>query len=335
MLSLQFSATVQAEAPTKPKVGRFVLPPIVNRFIPRRSDEDKTTPPTKSGERGPAKPQVADKKKTPQPEPAKPNITSQPKAATEIANSTAAITKSIREITSPKLENVIELENPPQTPSINPPVPTRDPGIFSVLVADKPPATSNWKSLFNGKDLTQWESSKFGGDGEITVDEGAIVLGVGGDMTGVTYRGEVPKMNYALEVEAQRREGSDFFAGITFPVADAHVTLIPGGWGGGVFGISCINLNDASENETTKPKTFDDKRWYTFRIQVTEGRVQVWVDGKEEIDLLTADKKLSTRGEVESSKPLGISTWRTEGAIRAIKIRSLTPQEILAAAPKK
>jgi hypothetical protein len=208
---------------------------------------------------------------------------------------------------------------------------TYDKAVVSVLVSDKKKLPAEWKSLFNGKDLTNWDSSKFGGDGEITVENGMIVLAEGGDMTGITYQGEVPRVNYALEVEAQRLDGVDFFAGITFPVGETYMTLVPGGWGGGVFGLSSIDSMDASENETTQARTFKDKQWYKFLIQVTEDQVQVSVDGKVEIELATKDKKLSTRGEVESSKPLGICTWRTKGAIRSIRIRPLTNAETQAA----
>jgi Domain of Unknown Function (DUF1080) len=151
---------------------------------------------------------------------------------------------------------------------------------------------------------------------------------MGDDMTGITYKGDLPKMNYALEVEAQRLEGDDFFAGITFPVGESHASLIPGGWAGGVFGISCINGNDASENETTKFRQFENKRWYKFRIHVTEKAIKVWVDDKLEIELETTDKKIAPRGEVELSKPLGIATWRTKGAIRTIQMRHLKGDEL-------
>jgi hypothetical protein len=154
------------------------------------------------------------------------------------------------------------------------------------------------------------------------------VLTEGGDMTGITYQEKVPVMNYELEVEAQRQDGIDFFAGITFPVGETHMTLIPGGWAGGVFGLSSINGMDASENETTQARTFNDNQWYKFTIRVTEKRVQVAVDDQPAIDLDTQGKELTTRGEVESAKPLGISAWRTKAAIRAIRLRELTPAEL-------
>ena len=48
------------------------------------------------------------------------------------------------------------------------------------------------------------------------MEDGAIVLGKV-DLTGITGTGEFPKFNYELQMEAMRVEGSDFFAGITFP----------------------------------------------------------------------------------------------------------------------
>lgn len=203
------------------------------------------------------------------------------------------------------------------------------------LVADEPAKKdaakqdeAEWKSLFNGKDLDGWKSTKFGGQGEVEVKDGAMVLNPGADMTGVTFTGKMPKSNYELLIEAQRLDGFDFFAGVTFPVGDGFASFIPGGWGGGVTGISSINGRDASENETTQPFTYKDKVWYKFRIQVTDDKLIVFIDDKKEIDVDRADKIFSLRNEVDLSKPLGIATWSTKGAIKTVKLRELP-------APKK
>jgi hypothetical protein len=164
----------------------------------------------------------------------------------------------------------------------------------------------------------------------VEVKEGAIILNPGSDMTGVTFTGEVPKVNYELLIEAQRQEGLDFFAATTFPVGDGFASFIPGGWAGGVTGISSINGFDASENETTKYHPYKDKTWYTFRIRVTGDKVLVWVDDKLQINVDREDKKFTTRGEVDLSKPLGIATWNTKGAIRAVKLRELSADEVKA-----
>ncbi len=185
-----------------------------------------------------------------------------------------------------------------------------------------------WTSLFNGKDLEGWKSTEFGGQGDVEVNDGVIILPAGSEMTGITYKGKVPKNNYELVVEAQRLEGLDFFAATTFPVGDGYASFIPGGWAGGVTGLSSINGLDASENETTKYRPFGDKKWYSFRIRVRDEKVQVFIDDKLQIDVARQDdegkeRKFTTRGEVDLSKPLGIATYSTKGAIRAIKIREL------------
>ena len=57
--------------------------------------------------------------------------------------------------------------------------------------------------------------------------------------------------DYEVTLEAMRVDGNDFFCGMTFPAGKDPCTLIVGGWGGTVVGLSSINGMDASENETT------------------------------------------------------------------------------------
>jgi hypothetical protein len=108
-----------------------------------------------------------------------------------------------------------------------------------------------WKQLFNGKDLEGWKITTFGGEGEVYVENGEVVITQGADLSGIHTEQEIPKVDYEIQFEAQRAAGSDFFAGLTFPVKDSHCSLILGGWGGGVCGISSLNGMDASENQTT------------------------------------------------------------------------------------
>src|SRR5918999_5730658 len=110
-----------------------------------------------------------------------------------------------------------------------------------------------WEPLFDGKTLTNWQSTKFIGEGPVKVENGQIILESGNDLTGITWTGpKLPTTNYEIALEAMRVEGSDFFAGVTFPVADSFCSLILGGWGGQVIGLSSIGGMDASENETSQ-----------------------------------------------------------------------------------
>ena len=157
------------------------------------------------------------------------------------------------------------------------------------------------------------------------VEDGAIVMELGQDMTGITWAGKEPppKTNYEIALEAARLDGSDFFCGLTFPVDDSHCSFIVGGWGGGVVGLSSINGFDASENDTTKYMEFKTGQWYKIRVRVTPERIQTWIDDKEVVDQDIKDRKVGIRGEVELSKPLGVSTWNTKGGVRNIRLRKL------------
>lgn len=186
-----------------------------------------------------------------------------------------------------------------------------------------------WISLFDGQTLDGWKATQFGGEGQIRIEDGALVLGFGSNMTGVTTtREDFPRMNYEVSMLAQRVDGSDFFCGMTFPVKDSFLSLILGGWGGGVCGLSSIDGFDASENQTTQFRQFRKGEWYRVKLRVTEDRIVAWLDGERIIDQELADRKLSIRIEVELSCPFGLSTWQTTGAIKDLKLRKLTSEEI-------
>jgi hypothetical protein len=191
--------------------------------------------------------------------------------------------------------------------------------------AQSSPAQEEGDRLFDGKTLTNWQPTKFGGEGRVTVEDGRIVLAMGGgDLTGITWNGPaLPTTSYELTLQAMRVDGSDFFAGITFPVGDSFCSLILGGWGGTVVGLSSINGMDASENDTSQTIAFDTGRWYDVRIRVTPEKIESWLDGKQIIDQQIKGRKIHTRIEVELSQPLGIAAWRTKSAIRDIRLRRL------------
>ena len=181
--------------------------------------------------------------------------------------------------------------------------------------------------LFDGTTLDNWERTDFAGKGDIRIDEnGSMVLEMGAELSGVHWKGktELPKINYEVTLQAKRTMGSDFFCGLTFPFKESHATLILGGWGGSLIGISSLDDFDASENDTGDAYVFEDKKWYDVRLRVTAEKLQVWLDDKMVIDSDVEGRKVSMRfGEIEMSVPFGICTYATTGVIRDIKIKKL------------
>jgi hypothetical protein len=196
--------------------------------------------------------------------------------------------------------------------------------------AAKKEAEPEWMSLFDGKTFGKWKETEFGGQGKPRIENGTIILPMGNMLTGLTYTGSgLPTMNYEIELEAQRVEGSDFFCGFTFPVKESAASLILGGWGGSVCGISSFDGLDAANNETTKVISFDDKKWYKVRVCVLEGKIQAWLDDERIVDANTKGRKVDVRMEVELSKPLGICSFATVGAFRNIRVRTLRADETI------
>jgi hypothetical protein len=197
-------------------------------------------------------------------------------------------------------------------------------GACFLAGADEP-EKSEWKDLFNGKDLTGWTESNFGSSANTVVEDGKIVIQMAERLSGITYRDEdkLPKINYEIELEARRIDGTDFFVGLTFPVTDSHASLILGGWGGTVCGISSIDDEDASENATRKVIKFKKGQWYKVKLRVEKNRIQAWLDDEPIIDADTAGKKIDVRPEIAASKPLGLATFATTAEVKSIRIKEL------------
>jgi hypothetical protein len=194
---------------------------------------------------------------------------------------------------------------------------------------DAKPQAAEWRALFDGKTLAGWKTTEFGAHGTPVVEKGLLVVPAGDPLSGVTReKDDVPHVDYEIELEAQRVEGHDFFLALTFPVQDSHASLILGGWSGGVCGISSIDGFDASENNTTSYRKFEDNKWYKVRMRVQKDRLQAWLDEEQIVDADIADRKVSTRVEVSASKPLGLATYMTKAAYRNIRVRKLTPEEL-------
>lgn len=164
--------------------------------------------------------------------------------------------------------------------------------------------------------------------GEVKWDEagGVLRLGKCEDLTGVRWTGPPPVVPFEVELEARRVEGTDIFCGLTVPARgkDECVTLVVGGWGGQLVGISSIDGYDASENETSSQREFENGRWYRIRLRAEASRLQAWIDDEPVVDFETEGRRLSLRfGPIEGCAPFGLATWQTTGELRGVRWRPL------------
>jgi hypothetical protein len=178
------------------------------------------------------------------------------------------------------------------------------------------------RTLFNGESLKGWEIIDWEGHGPVTVKDGSIIISKGLGISGVKWKDDFPDNNYEISLDAKRVEGTDFFCGVTFPVKDSFNTLVIGGWGGCIVGLSCIDYEDAANNVTYDFREFEGNRWYKIRLRVTEEKIEAWIDNDKIVDFTIGNYILSLRWEVESSKPFGITTWQTTGAIKNISLET-------------
>jgi len=172
---------------------------------------------------------------------------------------------------------------------------------------------TRWIPLLQSDSLEGWQSTNFGGEGDVEVEDGVLKMSSGQPLTGISFKGkDFPKENFEMRWSARRTDGSDFFSGVTFPVGDQFATFVCGGWGGGLVGLSSINGNDASENQTAKFMSFKNKQWYAFRVQVNATHVSAWIDDEEVFKVDREGTKFSLRAEVLKSRPLGYCAFQSK-----------------------
>ena len=212
-------------------------------------------------------------------------------------------------------------------------------------------------SLFDGT-LAGWAEASYGGQGLIEtvpageVDGGSdrpvLQIGSGDPLTGIKWTGPVegqdgdadvdaesadgsdlptlPRTNYTLRWQARRTLGDDFFCSWLVPVGDDVCSLVVGGWGGGVIGLSSLDGMDAGENQTTAFHKFDDAVWYDFALTVTPTRLVFAINGEDQFEVDPSQHQVTTRVEMEPLAPLGIATYLSTGELRAIRLERLAAE---------
>ena len=177
--------------------------------------------------------------------------------------------------------------------------------------------------LFDGKSLDGWSQSEFGGQVEATVVDGEIVMEAGSPMAGINRSRDedLPKSNYEISLEAKRTEGIDFFCGLTFPVQNSFCTLIVAGWAGATVGLSNVDGQDASSNDTNVLMDLKDNRWYKIRVRVTDEAITCWIDDEQVIHQEIEGHKISYRPDVTPCLPLGLCAFESSVAYRNIVLK--------------
>ena len=182
-----------------------------------------------------------------------------------------------------------------------------------------------WISLFDGKTLNGWKVVRYGGNGEPYVRNGAMVIPVAttGPMTGLCWVGDsLPVNNYVIYYEARRVTGRDIFAGLTFPYGETAASLVFGGWGGMVNGLSCIDGYDALENETTQFFSLSNHQWYPVQLRVTADSINATVGAMQIVELATAGKDIHLRDEILNTG-LTLWTYDSTGEIRNLRLKKI------------
>jgi len=199
--------------------------------------------------------------------------------------------------------------------------------LFFVLAQCGPTPRGEWK-LLSAEFAASWKAAGIPDEGVVSITESEITLQAGQPMTGVRFEAwntaKVPRMRYSIEFEAMRVEGNDFFGTVTFPVGDPHVSLVIGGWGGTLVGISSIDDMDASENGTTGNAYFKNNDWHRVRIEVRDDDLRAWINDKIFVNVSTKGHKLGLRpGDIEKCAPFGFASYATQARIRGVVVQRL------------
>lgn len=195
--------------------------------------------------------------------------------------------------------------------------------LFACACSTAGTEKAEWISLFDGDTLAGWTETNFGGQAEVHVEDGQLILENGEPLTGISWNGDFPRLDYEVRLDATRLLGTDFFCGLTFPVGDSYCSLILGGWGGSLVGLSNVDGHDASENVTRSYMSFSEGQTYRIRLRVTTAAIQAWVDGEPIVDQPREGHTFGIRPEVLLSRPFGIASFATATALSGIEMRPL------------
>lgn len=190
---------------------------------------------------------------------------------------------------------------------------------FALFLLAASSCQSAWREL--ALEPGAWEVVSFGGEGEVEWDESGLVMRFGSPLTAVRWTGEPLPARFEIEVLAARVDGSDFFCGLNLPIGSDAATVVLGGWGGALCGLSCIDGMDASMNPTRSFENFERGQTYRLRVRVDDEFVIATIDGEELFTHALGEGALALRTEVMPVGPLGISCFQTTARVESVRWR--------------
>lgn len=176
-----------------------------------------------------------------------------------------------------------------------------------------------------------WEAVSFGGEGRVHREGSALVLEPGSPLTAVRWPDLAglldPALPFEVELEAERLQGTDFFCALTLPVGGEHATVVLGGWGGALCGLSCVDGRDASENPTRTFRGFRRGQRVRLVVRVGEDAVEAWLDGAPLLRQERAGHRFEVRTELLAARPLGVATFATRARLHRMVLRAPGPSD--------
>lgn len=173
-----------------------------------------------------------------------------------------------------------------------------------------------------------WTYVDFGSNGGVELAGDDIIIHQGERLEGLKYVGGPADLlgasldHYEIKLEVQRTGGHDILLGLTFPVGTKEsASLVLGGWGGSVCGISSVDEADASGNAWKSIHSFEDGKWYAVALRVDDTTVAATLDGKPLFNVPRAGHHFGLRAEVAPTAPLGLFTFGTSAKVRGFSVR--------------
>ena len=168
------------------------------------------------------------------------------------------------------------------------------------------PVESDWISLFNGKDLSDWRTNR--AEGSFTAKEGLLVAHSLDLRSHLFYVGDTKEpiafKDFELIVVAKGEPDSNsgIFIHTDYDLRDELGHLASG---------YEVNLNTSPKVTRKTGSLYDvadlseplleDTEWFETRIRVEGKRIQVWLDGESVVDYLepeNPDRKPSRKGRL-------------------------------------